>query len=135
MPYFIDILKISDAEKLQVWNHYLIWLYMHTKNDSHMMYSSWDIKWDGQNFLSFWTIFFPFTPLTTWKINNHIEKWQSYDVWFLRYGAWWTDGRTDGQMDRQKKWHIEVDAPPKNVSFSRFVFLWNQQISKSVMTS
>ena len=30
------------------------------------------------------------------------------DVWFLRYGA----QQKDGQMDGQKKWHIEVGAPP-----------------------
>lgn len=26
------------------------------------------------------------------------------------------DRETDGQMDRQKKWHIEVCAPPKTVN-------------------
>ena len=26
-------------------------------NDNHVMYVSWDIKRDGQNFLSFWTVF------------------------------------------------------------------------------
>ena len=57
---------------------------------------------DRQNFLSFWTIFCPFTLLTTWKIKilknekkkknpgdiiifQVYQKWQSYDVWFLRY--------------------------------------------------
>ena len=40
-----------------------------TINDNHMMYGSWDIKHDGQNFLSFWTIFCPFTPLIMWKIK------------------------------------------------------------------
>ena len=56
-------------------------------------------------FLSFWTVSCRFNPLTTWKIKiwkkwkNHLEilsfftcvhKWQSHDVWFLRYGAWRT---------------------------------------------
>ena len=30
---------------------------------------------------------------TTWRYYHftHVyHKWQSYDVWFLRYGAWWT---------------------------------------------
>ena len=59
-----------------------------------------------QDFLSFWTIFCPFTPLTTHKVKilknwkntrrcYHFtlvyDKWQSHDVWFLRYGAWQTD--------------------------------------------
>ena len=57
-------------------------------------------------FLSFWTIFCTFTPLkpkklkfwkyekTTWRYYDftHVHhKWQSYDVWFLRYGAWQTE--------------------------------------------
>ena len=53
-----------------------------------------------QNFLLFWTIFCPFTPLTTQKIKilkkwkkayYHFtllhHKWRSYDVWFLRHGV------------------------------------------------
>ena len=40
-----------------------------TINNNHMMYDSWDMKRDRQNFLSFWTIFCPFTPLTTQKIK------------------------------------------------------------------
>ena len=35
----------------------IITLHMCTVNDNHMMYSSWDMECDGQNFLSFWTIF------------------------------------------------------------------------------
>ena len=57
---------------------------------------------DGQNLLPFWVNFCPFTPLTirkikvskneknTWRYYHftHVHhKWQSYDVWFLRYGA------------------------------------------------
>ena len=43
-------------------------------NDNHMMYGSWDMKHDGQNFLSFWTVFCPFTTqkikiLKNWKKN------------------------------------------------------------------
>ena len=32
------------------------------------------------------------------------------------YSSWEMvrDRRMDGRMDRQKKWHIEVSAPPKN---------------------
>ena len=42
-----------------------------------MMYSSWDIEHDGQNFLSFWTIFCPFTPLTTQKIKI-LKNWKKH---------------------------------------------------------
>ena len=53
-------------------------------------------------FLWFWTMFCPFTPLTTpkikifkkfektlgyYQITNVYHKWQWYDVWFLRYEA------------------------------------------------
>ena len=54
----IKILKTGD----------IIILHMCTNNDNYMMYGSWDIKRDGQNFLLFWTVFCTFTPLT-WKIK------------------------------------------------------------------
>ena len=44
------------------------------------------------------------------------QKLWSGDVRFLRYGAW--------QTDRQKKWHIEVGAPPKNhLSLKRVIVM------------
>ena len=63
-----------------------------------MLYGSWDMERDRHNFLSFWTIFCPFTPLSkflkyeknTWRyyqFTNVYHKWQSYDVWLLRYGV------------------------------------------------
>ena len=77
-------------------------LHMCTKNHNHMMYASWDMEYDRHNFLSFWALFCPFTPLLTPKIKiwnilkknwryypiTHVyHKWRSYDVWFLRYKA------------------------------------------------
>ena len=72
-------------------------LHMCTKNHNHMMYSLWDTEWDKQNL----TIFCPFSPLTTQKINiskkwknsrryyfTHLHyKWKSCNARFLRYGA------------------------------------------------
>ena len=46
-----------------------------TINENHMMYGSWYMKCDGQNFLLFWTIFCPFSPLTTQKIKI-FKKWK-----------------------------------------------------------
>ena len=104
----------------------IIILHMCTINDNHMLYGSWDMKCGRQNFLSFWTVFCHFTPLTTRKIKilkNWKNIWRYHHftlvyqklwldvVQFLRNGARWAD---DGWMDRQKKWHIEVNAPPKN---------------------
>ena len=78
-----------------------------TISDNHIMYGSWDIEHDGQNFWSCWTIFCPFTPLTTQKIKilkkwkKHLEYYhllylctingKSYDPWFLRYEPWQTE--------------------------------------------
>ena len=59
------------------------WRYYHfttcTVNDNHMMYGSWDMECDRQNFLSFWTIFWPFNPypLTTQKFKILI-KWKKH---------------------------------------------------------
>ena len=51
---------------------------MCTKNHNHMRYGSWDTKWDRQIFfLSFWAIFFPFTPKTTHKIKI-LKKWKKH---------------------------------------------------------
>ena len=45
----------------------IIILHMCTKNHNYMRYSSRDTEWVRQKNLSFWVIFCPFTPLTTWK--------------------------------------------------------------------
>ena len=59
---------------------------------------SWDMEHNRQNFFSIWTILPPL-PLTTQKKNlkkwkkrlwyhhfiQQYHKWESYDVWFLRY--------------------------------------------------
>ena len=91
--------KLKEIKKcLEVLSFYT---YMCTINQDHMIYSSWNIRCDKQEFSSFWATFCPFSPLTTWKIKIlklkktpgniiilHLHhKWLSYDVWFLRYGA------------------------------------------------
>ena len=53
----------------------IINLHTCTKNYNHMMYGSWDMKHDRQNFLSFWTVFCHFTPLTTQKIKI-LKNWK-----------------------------------------------------------
>ena len=63
-----------------------------------MVYGSWYIKHDRQNFLSFWAIFCPFPPnnpenqnlekrkkLLDISFTQVYHKWQSYYIWFLRY--------------------------------------------------
>ena len=108
---------------------------MCTINDNHMMYGSWDMEYDGQNLLSFWTICCLFTPLTTWKIKiskkwkKHLEILSFYtcvpkimirwcivpEIWCVADGqkGGQTDGWTDGLADGRRKWRLEVGAPPK----------------------
>ena len=42
---------------------------MCTINEDHVIYRSWNIRCDRQKFLSFWAIFYLFSPLTTRKIK------------------------------------------------------------------
>ena len=56
---------------------------------------SWDMECNEQNFLSFWTVFCPFTPLTTWKIKILetpediiiLHRWTINDS-HMRNGSW-----------------------------------------------
>ena len=48
-------------------------LHMRNINDNHMMYGSWDMKCNKQNFLSFRVMFCPFTPLTSQKITIFLK--------------------------------------------------------------
>ena len=52
-------------------------LHICTKNHNHMMYGSWYTKWDRQNFLTFWAIFYPFITLMTWKIKI-LKTWKKF---------------------------------------------------------
>ena len=69
--------KTQKFEKMKKTPGDIIILHKCTINDNHMMYGSWDMKHDRQNFLSFWTIFCPFTPLTTQKIKI-LKKWKKH---------------------------------------------------------
>ena len=69
------------------------------KNDNHIMYDSWDMEHERHNFLSFWTVFYPFTPLWTQKIRI-LKKWKktpqditilqicTINVSHMMYGYW-----------------------------------------------
>ena len=106
--------------------------YLCTTNDDHMMYGYWDIK-HHIIFLSFWAISCPITPLTTQKIKilkkwkkswryyyftHEYHKWKSYNIWFLRYGAWHpppTFPLTTQRIKIFKKWkkkqkHLDISS-------------------------
>ena len=52
----------------------IIILQMCTINDNHIMYGSGDMECNGQNFLSFSTVFYSFTPLKKLKPFEKLKK-------------------------------------------------------------
>ena len=67
--------KIRILKKMKKPPKDIITLHMRTINDNHMMYGSWDMDRNGQTFCHFWTVFCPFTLLTTWKIKL-LKNWK-----------------------------------------------------------
>ena len=60
-------------------------------NNNHIMYGSWDTKRD--KIFCHFGIYLPLALLPPKNLKKtpgtHVyHKWQSYDVWFLRYWAW-----------------------------------------------
>ena len=68
--------KNQNFEKMEKTPGDIIILYMCVINNKHVMYGSWDMKRDGHNFLSFWTVFCNFNPLTTQKIKI-LKNWKN----------------------------------------------------------
>ena len=83
--YLIWILCKIYAEKVQqelFWVHFLGYPYHSNSTKIHldaalMMYVSLDLECNRQNFLSFWTIFCTFTPLTTKKFKI-LKNWKKH---------------------------------------------------------
>ena len=69
--------KNKNFEKMKITPRDIIILHKCTINGNHMMYGSRDMMHDRQNFLSFWTVFCPFTPLTTQKIKI-LKNWKKH---------------------------------------------------------
>ena len=69
-------LMTQKIKILKIWKN--TWRYHHFThvyhNDNHMMYGSWDMECD-RIFLSFWTVFCPFTTLKTQK-TKILKKWK-----------------------------------------------------------
>ena len=55
----------QNFEKIWKASEYIIILQMCTRNDTHIMYGSWDTECNGHNFLLFCTVFCTFTPIAT----------------------------------------------------------------------
>ena len=84
-PLTFQKIKLLKKWK-KAWRYYH---FTHTINDNHMMY--WDMEHEGQNLLQFWTQKIQNSEKrkkNTWRYDHftHVDhKWQSYDVWFLRF--------------------------------------------------
>ena len=68
-------LKNQNFEKVKKKTEKIIILHLHTTNNYHMIYVSWDVEHSRHNFFSLWTIFCPFTPLATQKIKI-LKQWK-----------------------------------------------------------
>ena len=53
-------------------------LHMCTINDNQMIYGSWDMECNAENFLSFENLSGTFTHLTNWKIKHLIKLKKKY---------------------------------------------------------
>ena len=84
----------------------IIILRLCTTNDDHMMYSSWDIKHNRQNFLSFRAIFALLPPkspddqnfekmkkpgdIITLHMSTINQNHKMYDSWHMEHDIFWT---------------------------------------------
>ena len=82
----------QNFEKMKTTPGDIIILHICTITDNHTMYGSWDNKRDGQNFLSFWTVFWPFTTrkikiLKNWKKRLEIPSFYTsiQKIMIIRY--------------------------------------------------
>ena len=78
-----------------------------TKNENHMMYGSLGTECERHNFLSFWGILCPFTLV--------YHKWQSCDIWFLRY----QEQQTEFLVILGHFWHFYLINSLKNQNFEK----------------
>ena len=120
----IKTLKKNEKKCLEILSFYT---YMCTINEDHMIYGSWNIRCDRQKFSTFWAIFCPFSPLTTWKIQTLTLKKTLGDIIILHicmindnhmiYGSW------DMEPDRHNFWSfwtVFCPFPPYGPRKSKF---------------
>ena len=79
LDHFMPFTPLT-TQKIKIWkNGKKTQRYYHFTNVYHkwqsFMFGSWHMECDGQNFLSFWTIFCTFTPITTQQIKI-LKKWK-----------------------------------------------------------
>ena len=83
----LTVPKIKILKKNEKMPRVIIYLYIQVyhkwRSYNHTIYGSWNIRCDRRKFLSFWAIFCPFSPLTTWKIKIIILKKTLGDIIIL----------------------------------------------------
>ena len=79
-------LKNQNFGKMKKRPGNIIILQLCTTNGDHTMYGSWDTECDGQNFLSFWTIYCPFIPLNvSWDMERDRRTFLSFWTIFCSF--------------------------------------------------
>ena len=112
----------------------IIILHICTINYNRMMYFYWDIEHDRENFLSFWTVFCPFTPLWTQKIKifKKMEKntWRYYHFTNIN-DSHMMYGFSDMECNGQKFfsfWTVFCSFTPLT-TYKILIFLKNEKIA------
>ena len=86
MGYFLPFYQTKNQKKIGISKKWRLleisWFYTAAPKTLIIWYTVPEIRSERQNFLSFWTIFWPFTippplPLTTWKIKM-LKKWKKH---------------------------------------------------------
>ena len=101
-----------------------------------MMYGSWNIRHNGQNFLLFWAIFILLTLLTTQKIKI-LKKWKKTkqktpgDIIILHLGTTNDNhmmyGYWDTERDRQNFFSFWINLPP-NYQEIKILKKWKKRL-------
>ena len=76
-PLTIQIITILKKQKKHL---EMLSFYTCVPKIKIMMYTSWNMECDRQYTLSFWAIFCPFTPITTWKIKTSKKTKQNLEI-------------------------------------------------------
>ena len=111
----------------------IIILHICTINDHHMMHGSWDMECNKHNFLSFWMVFCPFTPLWTQKIKifkkNGKNTWRYYftniNKSHMMYGS--SDMDCNGQ-NFLSFWAVSCSFTPLTTQKMKILKKWKKHL-------
>ena len=131
-PFFVLLplpLMILNIKLWKKWKKCLeilsFYTYICTINEDHIIYGSWNIRCDRQKFLTFWAIFYPFSPLTTWKIKILTLKKTPGDIIILHICTINYNHMMYSSWDKE---HDRHNFLPFWTVFCPFTPLWTQKI-------